>query len=954
MNNTLTTSIKNFFASTKGKLWSAAVIILTLVVSSFIGNFSLFTGSLTLPPGEYVNVTTPVNTSLTEPLVSYENLVPVTFQASTNTGDFIYDFELINYNDQCQIGDCAGDRLGLVTGADMPDQFQKTIQLDLREAHPINNRDVYKFAFRMLINSSGGEAVISEPFYIQQRSLPYEVRMESAQVVQGEGDYLYEFNSIATKRSDNTPAIASASLKLGSQTYSTTVTPLGNQVNSYSIVSEEFNLLVGRAPLTLEIIDTNGFKVDYNFEVQRYGDLVDCNPYHSESPKSQSSQDCYSNTYAPSISVVSQTLEETNESANYKITAQYGAVNGLKTIGSERNENRLQVVNPDLETDSDGDRYYQREYSYTFTVPVTESGTYQIDLFAIDRLNNESVRTVTYSVELTEDRDHDSIPDLQDNCPDTPNTGQQDSDNDGKGDVCDSTPNGPVNPPQDQNCVEAGGSLGAAVPDNDLACCEGLVQTIPFELPGSRGICTDPNNPDLDYAQAVEFVEKAETVFAEALSAGDVEIDAFQQTVAVYTLADNAVNNLANSIQKTALRNRLEALSKQVATHTQIISDFKNLEEEASVENISEIAAQNLLLKLLVQEAKAEQLPESNLRDNLLDQMETVKELLFEIIASKPGTGEVVTMDLSYPLKPAFALTKPSTRTVLNLYRKVGSNVEFVDFIDQNLGSVLLPGTYQCAVGIGCQFELQPRPIRLEPGTYFYRLQVDVEGERLTLESTSFQLERLFEFFPPHIGSINFVDVDPLSPLYPSIKFASDIGLMTGSVLPDGSAIFRPSEVMLRTEVFTISNRLAGITRVCPPFIPEVHGNLGFSDLDPVVFDPAARWYLQEIKCSRDFGSTIVQGYSDGTVKALNKSTWAEAVKVLLESSRVGRVTNGILPVFNTNLQPWWSNYYQFVNSRNIVIPDGLRNITRGQFAQLIYALYQKGVLNAELIQNNV
>lgn len=54
---------------------------------------------------------------------------------------------------------------------------------------------------------------------------------------------------------------------------------------------------------------------------------------------------------------------------------------------------------------------------------------------------------------LPPDADGDGIPDAEDNCPTTPNPGQEDSDNDGIGDACDPFPN----PPTDANQCKNGG-----------------------------------------------------------------------------------------------------------------------------------------------------------------------------------------------------------------------------------------------------------------------------------------------------------------------------------------------------------------------------------------------------------------------------------------------------------------------------------------------------------------
>ncbi len=83
-------------------------------------------------------------------------------------------------------------------------------------------------------------------------------------------------------------------------------------------------------------------------------------------------------------------------------------------------------------------------------------------------------------VAFMDDRDHDQIPDVKDNCPDDPNPGQEDVDGDGVGDVCDNCPFN-ANPSQadsdqdgigdacDTSCVDSDGD-GAPNPGQGASC----------------------------------------------------------------------------------------------------------------------------------------------------------------------------------------------------------------------------------------------------------------------------------------------------------------------------------------------------------------------------------------------------------------------------------------------------------------------------------------------------
>jgi RHS repeat-associated protein len=79
-----------------------------------------------------------------------------------------------------------------------------------------------------------------------------------------------------------------------------------------------------------------------------------------------------------------------------------------------------------------------RQISFTYT-SNGQPGTDTIQVIFYHDFPAHSTCTATKTWVLP-DRDGDGVPDVNDNCPNTPNPGQQDSDNDGRGDVCDNCP----------------------------------------------------------------------------------------------------------------------------------------------------------------------------------------------------------------------------------------------------------------------------------------------------------------------------------------------------------------------------------------------------------------------------------------------------------------------------------------------------------------------------------
>ena len=113
------------------------------------------------------------------------------------------------------------------------------------------------------------------------------------------------------------------------------------------------------------------------------------------------------------------------------------------------------------------------------------------------RVGATVTRQWNWSVTRYPDRDHDGIPNFQDNCPDTFNPGQADSDNDGRGDACTDTDSDGV-PDVNDNCPSV---ANPNQKDSDFdgvgdACDPDSVDTDADGVPDTRDNCPSVANFD--------------------------------------------------------------------------------------------------------------------------------------------------------------------------------------------------------------------------------------------------------------------------------------------------------------------------------------------------------------------------------------------------------------------------------------------------------------------------
>jgi hypothetical protein len=298
----------------------------------------------------------------------------------------------------------------------------------------------------------------------------------------------------------------------------------------------------------------------------------------------------------------------------------------------------------------------------------------------------------------------------------------------------------------------------------------------------------------------------------------------------------------------------------------------------------------------------------------------------------------------------------PSNRVVVNLYNATtDSPIYTVDFYlseGTTATTLLAVGQYNCVLLLGCNGfngEVQNFTLPLNVPLYYKASIKLADGFTYSDRSENFVFTTLPTTPGQGVGGQEFADVNQFDPNYVAVKYVAELGLMRGS-----NGLFRPYDQLTRAESFAISNRLSGANRGCQAYNPQFDGNLGFVDLFASINAPETYWYMTEIKCSRALG--IVRGYADGTVKPLNAVNEAESVKVLLSAAAAGRALRATLPLVQGLENPWWLPYYEFLNRNGLNFPvnNGGQIITRGQFAQLVYALGNRGLIDANVIRSNL
>ena len=191
----------------------------------------------------------------------------------------------------------------------------------------------------------------------------------------------------------------------------------------------------------------------------------------------------------------------------------------------------------------------------------------------------------------------------------------------------------------------------------------------------------------------------------------------------------------------------------------------------------------------------------------------------------------------------------------------------------------------------------------------------------------------LFPAFP-RLASASFTDLASTNPHYTAISSLVDQGILQG--YSDGT--FKPDQEVNRAEALKMFLMGMGVATQT-----GAGADTGFSDVT------ADAWYADLVGSALDEG--IVSGYSDGSFKAGQSVTRAEAMKMLLLAGGISGTTPSSAPFEDVEIDLWFAPYANFAKTQNIVPPqtDGLWHgeeaLTRGEIAEMVYRLQ---VVNAQ------
>lgn len=173
----------------------------------------------------------------------------------------------------------------------------------------------------------------------------------------------------------------------------------------------------------------------------------------------------------------------------------------------------------------------------------------------------------------------------------------------------------------------------------------------------------------------------------------------------------------------------------------------------------------------------------------------------------------------------------------------------------------------------------------------------------------------------------SFPDVAANTEYYGAVEYLKTKGVIDG--YPDGT--FKPDQTINRAEALKIAMGASSAQT-------DVLAPAQFPDVQP------SDWFFDPVQ--RALSLEIVEGYDDGTFKPGNNINIAESLKIVFLSfdAPVGGAPEGD-PYPDVDATAWYSAFAQYAKDRQLIWPDddgmlhGGRDITRGQFADLIYRI---------------
>lgn len=186
----------------------------------------------------------------------------------------------------------------------------------------------------------------------------------------------------------------------------------------------------------------------------------------------------------------------------------------------------------------------------------------------------------------------------------------------------------------------------------------------------------------------------------------------------------------------------------------------------------------------------------------------------------------------------------------------------------------------------------------------------------------------LFSAVSPVVAQVaDFPDVPVDTTHYGAVKYLKEKSVIGG--YPDGT--FKPGNDINRAEALKIVLLASGFT-------PGEQGTENFPDVNP------EDWFSPYV--AKGVSSNIVKGYDDGTFKPATNINVAESLKIILLAFGINAgdpPQSGPYP--DVDSMSWYSTFASYAKTKQFIwtMDDGKlhaeRNITRGEFVQIIYRL---------------